>query len=155
MLEEIPISDDGDDSDSDDKARAQATMAQKEYGMKRVATQFHRIIRLDDVPVNRIRGTPQEEERQAKNTREATKALKDRLKDEHKKFDGSEIFGMVSFIIVVEEILETYTIEEATTTELQSPDAITVMFNNLQGGARAGSVIKRKWHPMSLEVRVF
>lgn len=43
---------------------------------------------------------------------------------------------MVVFIIVAEEILETCNIEETTTFDMQSPDAVTVMFNNLQGGAR-------------------
>lgn len=79
---------------------------------------------------------PQEEERQARNTREATKTLQDRLKDENKKFDGSDIFGMVLFIIVAEEILGTYNVGDTGASDMQSPDAVTVMFNNLQGGAR-------------------
>ena len=110
--------------------------ARREYGMKRIATQFGGMSRLDDVPLNRKRGSAQEVERQSKNTREASKALRDRLKDESKKFDGTDIFGMVLFIIVAEEVLETYSVANTASLDMQSPDAVTVMFNNLQGSAR-------------------
>ena len=43
---------------------------------------------------------------------------------------------MVLFIIVAEEVLETYNVEDTNTSDMQSPDAVTVMFNNLQGAAR-------------------
>lgn len=43
---------------------------------------------------------------------------------------------MVLFIIVAEEILDTYNVADTATSDLQSPDAVTVMFNNLQGSAR-------------------
>ena len=39
-------------------------------------------------------------------------------KDENKKFDGSDIFGMVLFIIVAEEIFETYNIGDTSTHDL-------------------------------------
>ena len=106
------------------------------YGMDRLSADFGGLNLTDDVPIHRAPGEPQQEERQAKNTREATKALRDRLKDESKKFDGSDIFGMVLFIIVSEEILETYNIADTCTADMQNPDAVTVMFNNLQGLAR-------------------
>lgn len=104
--------------------------------MKRLSTEFGGITLSDDVPIYRVRGTAAQEERQAKNTREAGKALRDRLKDESKKFDGTDIFGMVLFIIVAEEVLETYSVADTVTSDMQNPDAVTVMFNNLQGSAR-------------------
>ena len=67
------------------------------------------------------------------------------MKDENKKFEGSDIFGMILFIIVAEEKLETYNIGENTTADMQSPDYVTVMFNSLQGGAR-------DWIPNQREV---
>ena len=107
----------------------------QEYGMRRISTEFGGIL-LDDIPVYRAHGIAAQEERQTKNTREASKALRNRLKDESKKFDGTDIFGMVLFIIVAEEILDTYNVADTATADLQSPDAVTVMFNNLQGSAR-------------------
>ena len=79
-------------------------MVNKHYGMKRLATDYGGMTLVDDVPMTRVAGATAQEERQAKNTREASKALRDRLKDESKKFDGSDIFDMVLFIIVAEEV---------------------------------------------------
>ena len=115
---------------------ARANGNKQGYGMDRLSADFGGINLADDVPIHRAAGERQQEERQAKNTREATKALRDRLKDESKKFDGSDIFGMVLFIVVSEEILETYNIADTCTADMQNPDAVTVMFNNLQGPAR-------------------
>ena len=75
-------------------------------------------------------------ERQTKNTREATKTLRDRLKEENKKFDGTDMFGMVLFIIVAEEVMENYNVGDNADSDMQSPDEVTVMFNNLVGPAR-------------------
>ena len=61
---------------------ARVTGNRQGYGMKRIATDFGGIKLADDVPIYRERGTTAQEERQAKNTREASKALRDRLKDE-------------------------------------------------------------------------
>ena len=134
-------SDDDTHAEDDDPVIIINTMAgtngsKQGYGMERLSADFGGINLTDDVPIHRAPGEPQQEERQAKNTREATKALRDRLKDESKKFDGSDIFGMVLFIIVSEEILETYNVADTCTADMQNPDAVTVMFNNLQGPAR-------------------
>ena len=127
------------ESTSSEEDLPRYAMAQSDplqWGMKRTSSQIHGLNRADEVPITRYATTAQESERQAKNTREATKTLRDRLKDENKKFDGSDIFGMVLFIIVAEEVLETYSVEDTNTSDMQSPDAVTVMFNNLQGAAR-------------------
>ena len=43
---------------------------------------------------------------------------------------------MVLFIIVAEEVLETYNVADTATADMKNPDAVTVMFNNLQGSTR-------------------
>lgn len=43
---------------------------------------------------------------------------------------------MVLFIIVAEEVLETYNVADTAAADMQSPDAVSVMFNNLQGSAK-------------------
>lgn len=86
-------------------------------------------------------------ETQNKNTREATKTLRDRLKEKNKKFDGSDIFGMVIFIIVAEEVMETYNVSDDAEADMQSPDKVTVMFNNLVGPARDWIPTKRETAP--------
>ena len=124
--------------------------------MKRLSTEFGGITLSDDVPIHRVRGTTAQEERQAKNTREASKALRDRLKDESKKFDGTDIFGMVLFNIVSEEVLETYSVADTASSDMQSPDAVTVMFNNLQGSARDWICTQKEVAPNVLRsTRVF
>ena len=53
-----------------------------------------------------------------------------------KKFDGTDMFGMVLFIIVAEEVMESYNVGDNADADMQSPDEVTVMFNNLVEPAR-------------------
>ena len=92
-----------------------------------------------NIPATRAVGDEKDTSRQLKNTRDATKALRDRLKEENKKFDGSDVFSMILFIIVAEEIIEQYNVADLANADLQSPDVVTVMFNNLVGKPGTGS----------------
>ena len=58
---------------------------------------------FDRIPNTRVMGTDDQSQKQMKNVREATKALRDRLKEENKKFDGSDVYAMILFIIVAED----------------------------------------------------
>lgn len=87
--------DDGDDEvitlpdefeyfDSDEDSEDDMSGKNKHYGMRRLATDFGGMTLADDVPMIRVAGTTAQEERQAKNTREASKALRDLSKTNQK-----------------------------------------------------------------------
>ena len=94
-----PIDDPGTEteSDEDDMSALKDTKTGKisteaipdNTGMDRVVQAMQGYWKSDDIPVHRVRGDSKQMERLTKNTREATKTLRDRLKEENKKFDGN------------------------------------------------------------------
>ena len=102
---------------------------------------------MDRIPNTRVLGTDEQLQKQMKNVREATKALRDRLKEEGKKFDGGDVFSMILIIIVSEEIVEQFKVAETASADLRSPDVVSIMFNNLQGRARDWIRTQQKTSP--------